>query len=178
MFEVNATVKPGVDPALVDKRLDEIMADYLANGPTEDEVAAPRPAKSPAACAGWSRSAASAARRSRWPRARCSPATANIHKHARRLCRGHPGRDQGGDAAMADPPGVQGHARAGRAPALRRGQGHQGARKVVDIPPQASQARRPAGRPVRRRSTSPTSQHADAVERRRRSIMRSAPRCR
>ena len=38
MFEVNATVKPGVDPALVDKRLDEIMADYLANGPTEDEV--------------------------------------------------------------------------------------------------------------------------------------------
>ncbi len=38
MFEVNATVKPGVDPAVVDKRLDEIMADYLANGPTEDEV--------------------------------------------------------------------------------------------------------------------------------------------
>ena len=38
MFEVKATVKPGVDPALVDKRLDEIMADYLANGPTEDEV--------------------------------------------------------------------------------------------------------------------------------------------
>ena len=38
MFEVKATVKPGVDPAVVDKRLDEIMADYLANGPTEDEV--------------------------------------------------------------------------------------------------------------------------------------------
>jgi predicted Zn-dependent peptidase len=38
MFEVTATVKPGVDPAVVDKRLDEIMADYLANGPTEDEV--------------------------------------------------------------------------------------------------------------------------------------------
>ena len=38
MFEVDVTVKPGVDPALVDKRLDEIMADYLANGPTEDEV--------------------------------------------------------------------------------------------------------------------------------------------
>ncbi len=38
MFEVEVTVKPGVDPALVDKRLDEIMADYLANGPTEDEV--------------------------------------------------------------------------------------------------------------------------------------------
>jgi predicted Zn-dependent peptidase len=38
MFQVTATVKPGVDPAVVDKRLDEIMAEYLANGPTEDEV--------------------------------------------------------------------------------------------------------------------------------------------
>lgn len=38
IFEVDATVKPGVDPAVVDKRLNEIMADYLANGPTEDEV--------------------------------------------------------------------------------------------------------------------------------------------
>jgi predicted Zn-dependent peptidase len=38
MFEIDVTVKPGVDPALVDKRLDEILADYLANGPTEDEV--------------------------------------------------------------------------------------------------------------------------------------------
>ena len=38
MFEIDVTVKPGVDPAVVDKRLDEIMADYLANGPTEDEV--------------------------------------------------------------------------------------------------------------------------------------------
>jgi zinc protease len=38
LFQVSVTVKPGVDPAVVDKRLDEIMADYLANGPTEDEV--------------------------------------------------------------------------------------------------------------------------------------------
>ena len=38
MFEVDATVKPGVDPAVVEKRLDEIMADFIANGPTEDEV--------------------------------------------------------------------------------------------------------------------------------------------
>jgi predicted Zn-dependent peptidase len=38
LFEVTATVKPGVDPALVDRRLTEILADYLANGPTEDEV--------------------------------------------------------------------------------------------------------------------------------------------
>ena len=38
LFEVTATVKPGVDPAVVDRRLNEIMADYLANGPTEEEV--------------------------------------------------------------------------------------------------------------------------------------------
>ncbi len=38
LFQINVTVKPGVDPAVVDKRMDEIMADYLANGPTEDEV--------------------------------------------------------------------------------------------------------------------------------------------
>jgi predicted Zn-dependent peptidase len=37
-FEVNATVKPGVDPALVDRRLTEIITEYLAQGPTEDEV--------------------------------------------------------------------------------------------------------------------------------------------
>ncbi len=38
MFTVSADVKPGVDPALVAKRLDEIVADFLANGPTDDEV--------------------------------------------------------------------------------------------------------------------------------------------
>jgi predicted Zn-dependent peptidase len=31
-------VKPGVDPAKVAKRLDEIVADYIARGPTKDEV--------------------------------------------------------------------------------------------------------------------------------------------
>ena len=38
IFSVSAEVKPGVDPALVSKRLDEIMADYIAKGPTADEV--------------------------------------------------------------------------------------------------------------------------------------------
>ncbi|MEG3177207.1 pitrilysin family protein [Sphingomonas sp. RB3P16] len=39
MFVVSADAKPGVDPALVAKRLDEIIADVIANGPTADEVA-------------------------------------------------------------------------------------------------------------------------------------------
>ncbi len=38
IFSVTASVKPGVDPKLVSKRLDEIMAEYLAKGPTQDEV--------------------------------------------------------------------------------------------------------------------------------------------
>lgn len=37
-FEVTADVRPGVDPAKVSQRLDEILADYIAKGPTEDEV--------------------------------------------------------------------------------------------------------------------------------------------
>ncbi|MEO7241173.1 MAG: pitrilysin family protein [Sphingomicrobium sp.] len=37
-FEIDATVKPGVDPAVVDQRLDAILADYIANGPTDEEV--------------------------------------------------------------------------------------------------------------------------------------------
>lgn len=38
VFMVQATVKPGVDPALVEKRLDELVGQYIANGPTEDQV--------------------------------------------------------------------------------------------------------------------------------------------
>ncbi len=38
MFVVQAVVRPGVDPTTVGTRLDAIMTDLLANGPTEDEV--------------------------------------------------------------------------------------------------------------------------------------------
>ncbi|MFS0737777.1 pitrilysin family protein [Sphingomonas sp. 1P06PA] len=37
-FEVTADVRPGVDAAVVAKRLDAIIADFLKNGPTADEV--------------------------------------------------------------------------------------------------------------------------------------------
>ncbi|BAK64918.1 peptidase M16 family protein [Sphingobium sp. SYK-6] len=36
--EVTADVKPGVDPELVSRRLDEIIADYVKTGPSADEV--------------------------------------------------------------------------------------------------------------------------------------------
>jgi zinc protease len=38
LFLVQAVVRPGVDPATVGTRLDEIMAELLANGPSADEV--------------------------------------------------------------------------------------------------------------------------------------------
>ena len=37
-FSIQAVVRPGVDPAVVSKRIDAIVADFLANGPTADEV--------------------------------------------------------------------------------------------------------------------------------------------
>ena len=38
IFSVAAYVRPGVDPAIVAKRLDQVVADYIAKGPTADEV--------------------------------------------------------------------------------------------------------------------------------------------
>ena len=38
IFTVSAQVTPGVDPAKVSKRLDEVMADYISRGPSADEV--------------------------------------------------------------------------------------------------------------------------------------------
>ncbi|MEO6361163.1 MAG: pitrilysin family protein, partial [Sphingomicrobium sp.] len=37
-MEITAVAKPGVDPALVEKRLDEIVVQYVAEGPTEAEL--------------------------------------------------------------------------------------------------------------------------------------------
>ncbi|WP_242138665.1 pitrilysin family protein [Sphingomonas sp. TREG-RG-20F-R18-01] len=38
MFSISADVRPGVDPALVAGRLDAIVTEFLANGPSADEV--------------------------------------------------------------------------------------------------------------------------------------------
>ncbi|HAH11257.1 MAG TPA: peptidase M16, partial [Alphaproteobacteria bacterium] len=38
VFGVQADVKPSVDPALVGKRMDEVIAQFLAEGPTSDEL--------------------------------------------------------------------------------------------------------------------------------------------
>lgn len=37
-FSIRVIVRPGVDPAVATRRLDEIVADFLKNGPTADEV--------------------------------------------------------------------------------------------------------------------------------------------
>jgi predicted Zn-dependent peptidase len=38
LFTVSATVKPGVDPALVERRLDELVAQFVAEGPKPEEL--------------------------------------------------------------------------------------------------------------------------------------------
>ena len=38
IFSIRAVVKPGVDPAVVSRRIDEIVAEFLRDGPTADEV--------------------------------------------------------------------------------------------------------------------------------------------
>ena len=38
IFTVQVDVKPGVDPAAVSTRLDQIIAELIANGPTPDEI--------------------------------------------------------------------------------------------------------------------------------------------
>jgi len=38
LAEITVDVKPGVDPAAVGRRLDQLLADFLAKGPTADEV--------------------------------------------------------------------------------------------------------------------------------------------
>ena len=38
LFDIQVNVKPGEDVEAVSKRLDEIMADFIAKGPTQDEV--------------------------------------------------------------------------------------------------------------------------------------------
>lgn len=38
IFTASATVKPGTDPALVERRLDELIAQFVAEGPTAEEV--------------------------------------------------------------------------------------------------------------------------------------------
>ena len=38
LFTITALVRPGVDPATVSRRIDEVLAEFLAQGPTADEV--------------------------------------------------------------------------------------------------------------------------------------------
>jgi zinc protease len=38
LFSITATVKPGVDPAVVEREIDDVLNDLLKNGPTADEL--------------------------------------------------------------------------------------------------------------------------------------------
>ena len=146
-------------------RLDAIIADFVANGPTEDEVrrAVMRDVsgRDPRAS---SRSAASAARPSRSPRACSTPTIPISTRTLDQLARGHAGPGPRGDAALADPAGrsrsasIRASARPMRRPAYRRHAGQRRRPAAAHQPPR----RRPAARAGRcppigvtgRRSTS------------------------
>jgi zinc protease len=70
IFIVQATVKPGVDPALVEKRLDELVAQYIAEGPTEAEVQRAALSEVGGRIRGLEQVGGLAERPSHWPRAR------------------------------------------------------------------------------------------------------------
>ena len=76
IFFTQATVKPGVDAALVERRVNEILAEFIAKGPTADEVRRAATSEVGGRIRGLEWSAASAARPSRWRKARPTPATA------------------------------------------------------------------------------------------------------
>ena len=77
-------------------------------------------AKSAAGSAGWSRSAASAARRSRWPRAKSMPATATSTRTLATYAAVTPAKIRAGDGPVADQAGASRPPRAGRLARLMR----------------------------------------------------------
>ena len=182
IFKVTASVRPGVDPAVVSKRLDEIIADYIAERADRRRSPARGDERSlgpdPRARAGrrlrrqggLARRRADVRRRQRF-----------LQEDARFLCRDHAGGGARGDAALAHAAGADDHLVAGRA-----------RRPMQEAKPVAA---RPRPRPTRatarvkgNRPLPPVGQLAaldfpddrprQAVERDSRSITCSARRCR
>ena len=96
-----------VDPALVDKRLDELVAQYIAEGPTEAEVqrAATARGRRPHSRA---RAGRRLWRQGGHPRRRPDLRRRQrlLQEDAGHLCSRHPGRSASGDAPVVDPPAL------------------------------------------------------------------------
>ena len=119
-FEIQVDVKPGVDRGhRLGAGSTQIVADLIANGPTEDEVQrvvmSRRRRPDPRARAG--RRLRRQGRRPRRGRALCRRSRI-LQEAAPRLRPGHPRDRQGGDAEVADPAGLRAPRRAGRAQGL------------------------------------------------------------
>ena len=107
-FTIRVAVRPGVDPALVDKRLDEIVADFLKTGPTPDEVNryVTREATGTIAglesVGGFGGKAVALAEGALY-----SNDPALLQETARNACRRDPGDGQGRRQQVAQPPGLR-----------------------------------------------------------------------
>ena len=119
MFEVTATVKPGVDPALVEQRLDEIIAEFIANGPTEDEVRRAATREVAGRIRGLEQVGGFGGKAVALAEGQVYAGDSNFYKrtldHYAAIT---PAEDPRRDAAVAEPPGVHHPARARRPPAL------------------------------------------------------------
>ena len=87
IFSVAAYVRPGVDPNVVSKRLDEVLADYIAKGPTADEVQRAVMSEVSGQIHGLEKVGGLAERPCRSPKGRPTPTTAISTKRRWRLMR-------------------------------------------------------------------------------------------
>ncbi len=116
IFFVQATVKPGVDPAVVEKRLDELVAQYIAEGPTDAEVQRAAMGEVGGRIRGLEQVGGFGGKAVTLAEGETFAGDSDFYKKTlATYASDHAGRGAGGDAAVADPPGAVGQAGAGRA---------------------------------------------------------------
>ena len=135
MFEVTATVKPGVDPA---RRRAAARRDHRRiSSPTarpRTKCAAPRRSEVAGRIRGLEQVGGFGGKAVALAEGQVYAGDCDFYKKTLdAICGGDPGRRPRGDAAMAEPPGVHRPARAGRPPALCRSQGPPRPSKSADI---------------------------------------------
>ena len=143
LLRVTATVKPGVDPALVEKRLDEIIAEYHRQRPDRGRGA---PRRDPRGRRPHPRARAGRRLRRQGRRAGRGPSLRRrqrlLQEDARPICDGHAGRSPRGDAAMADRPAFSLRLEPGDRPPYEEAKAAPKAKKGADKVKVAEEARR------------------------------------
>ena len=181
MFDVTATVKPGVDPALVEKRLDEIIADFIANGPTEDEVQRAATSEVAGRIRGLEQVGGFGGKAVALAEGQVYAGDCDFYKQTLAAYAAvDPGRSAGGDAPWLTRPALTVRLEPGERPPYVEAKGSPARQGRADIRDRRSRRKRasPAGRRSWPPLDFPDVSHTHAVERHARRLMRSARRCR